>query len=124
MQSPVRLAGAPGGARLDQVDDEHDGRADEDPGELIPMEEGNACEPRLDPVIGRHPHDRGEGNNEKQPRPMTQPAAMRLFCCHDAIPPGQSLAFNWGRTLLKALAARDGVYCRVQSKPAGIIDLG
>src|SRR5262249_5983982 len=68
-------------------DDEHDGRADEDPGELIPMEEGNACEPRLDPVIGRHPHDRGEGNNEKQPRPMTQPAAMLLFSCHDAIPP-------------------------------------
>src|SRR5262249_54050325 len=86
IQSVVRLPGALSGSCLDQVNDEHDRSADQDPGELIPREERNAREPRLYPVIGRHTPRRGEGNDEKKPRPITQPAAMRLFSCHDAIP--------------------------------------
>src|SRR5262249_25354478 len=52
-----------------EIDDRGQNGADDHPGELVPVEEGDAGEGGLEPVVERRPQDRDELDEEEQVPP-------------------------------------------------------
>jgi hypothetical protein len=101
---------SPGPARdlaFDQIDDKDEQGADENPGQLIPIEEGDVAKRGLHPVVGGHRDHRDERNEKKQARQVAPPAPLWRLVLHGASSPARLLIA--AGNFLKAWEERDCV---------------
>src|SRR5690242_11409302 len=86
-RSRVGRASSWGAASLgDEVDHGSEGRADDHPEELIPVEEGDARQLRLDGVVEGHPEQRDERDDEEQVPPAFAAAIGGRSVYHTEFP--------------------------------------
>src|SRR5690242_16476161 len=70
------------GSVLEAIDDADDDGTDQDPQELVPIEERDADPGWLDAVVPRHPQDSDERDDQQQPCPADW-SCRRMFVWSD-----------------------------------------